>query len=120
MLTAVLAAVALQAAPQAAPLPPLANPTWIDRPEFATGSRTSRGRRPSLPEGSVQLTCTADVDGRLDDCRVTSEPAPPAALARAALDATKSARIQPRVVDGQAVSAEVVFGMTYTRPARPD
>lgn len=119
MLTAALAALILQAAP--AQIAPVANPTWITPPTFATaGPRTSRGRRPSIPEGSVQLTCTAKVDGKLENCRVTSEPAPPAALARAALAAAEDARAQPILVDGQPVSAEVVFGMTYTRPERPE
>jgi TonB family protein len=113
MLTAVLAALALQTAPQGAE--PLVNPTWITPPVFSTGPRTSRGRRASLPEGQVQLSCTASAEGRLTNCRVISEPAPPAALARAALEATETARIEPRRVDGQPVGTEVVFGMTYTK-----
>jgi len=112
MLTIALAALALQAAPQAAPTPQaapaapvLVEATWIRQPVLSTG-RTSRGARP-LPAGEVALACTVSIEGRLVDCRVESDTSVAQRLSAPALRATADARMTPRTVNGQPVPGEV-------------
>lgn len=121
MLAVAFAALVLQTAPQAAAPERLENPVWINQPAFSTEARTTRARPVTLPEGNVEITCISDVRGRLTNCRISSEPAPPPALGRAALDAARIARIQPHMINGQPAPATVIFGMEYKRPehARP-
>ena len=120
MLTAVLAALVLQAAPAPAPAAGperLANPVWIKAPEFDLEPRSTRARRVTLPEGNVEVTCVSNLEGRLENCTISSEGTPPA-LGRAALSAARNARIQPHTVNGAPAPATIIFGMEYKRPDR--
>jgi protein TonB len=60
-------------------------------------------------EGTVELECTVQPDGRVSDCIVLSERPRGMGFGEAALSAARRARLSPRSVDGVATGGKIRF-----------
>ena len=57
----------------------------------------------------MTLNCLVNPDGRVSDCNVVSENPSGAGFAQEAIRGARSARLNPRQVDGVAVGSRVTF-----------
>jgi len=67
-------------------------------------------------EGSVELECTVERDGRVSNCIVRSETPRGFGFGEAALNAARRARLSPRTVDGVATGGKIRFRTTFRIP----
>lgn len=88
----------------------ITNPSWINppRPEFP-----SEAVRAGVEDGFVQLDCLAAADGRIRSCDIVKETPAGAGFARAAIEAARAARLQPRTVNGEATEGRVRFSTRF-------
>lgn len=123
MLTLVLTVIASQAAPAPAATPQAAvdpaavieNPSWVRHPQMRF-NRTTRASSGGVPNGRVIVQCTANTEGRLEDCHVVSDTSSSNRLSPYALRAARDAIIRPRLIDGMPVAAEIRFSIGVTSP----
>lgn len=67
--------------------------------------------------GKVQLSCIADVTGRLTDCEIVKTNPAGLGFDRAALSMTSLFRLEPMIVDGAPKPARVMFNINFALPA---
>ena len=97
------------------PIPVITNPNWLQRP---TGDQMLRAYPTRAIdngiEGTAQLNCAVQANGRLSDCRVISETPERNGFGRAATSLSRHFRMSPRTVDGQAIDgARVTFAIRF-------
>lgn len=99
-----------EGAPQPAMIAGDSRPTWrrVPSPVFP-----ARAMAAGVPDGAVQLTCEAEVSGRLSGCRILSETPAGYDFGANALRAAEGARIHPRQVDGVTVRSTTRFTVRY-------
>lgn len=86
------------------------NPGWSlhPRPEYPAQALSA-----GIEGGTVNLSCTAQSDGRLANCSVVEETPPGQGFGMAALAAARNARLSPRTIDDAATGAQVRFTMRF-------
>jgi TonB family protein len=70
-------------------------------------------------EGTVELECTVQPDGRVSDCIVRSETPRGMGFGAAALNAARRARLSPQNRAGVATGGKVRFRTTFQLQAPP-
>ncbi|RZJ16925.1 MAG: energy transducer TonB, partial [Brevundimonas sp.] len=100
--------------PPAPPAPPrpsvITNPSWARQPR---GEFPSRAQSRNIETGSATVNCGVNPNGSTTDCNIVSEDPAGAGFGQAALTAMRSARLQPRQVDGVAQGSRVQFTMRF-------
>lgn len=101
------------------PAPPvITRPTWIKQPSADQLMRAYPDRALSAGVGgSAMLNCLVQPNGRVSDCRLTSETPGNYAFGRAAQSLTRHFQINPRTVDGAAEGSRVNIAIRFTAPA---
>lgn len=88
--------------------PEVTNPAWevVPHPDYP---RTEGDMVP----GTVVLTCTVTVEGRLSGCEIVEETPPGRGFGQAALRSADRARLTPRTVQGRPVEGTVRFSIRF-------
>lgn len=106
-----------------APTPPtqppvITRPTWIRQPSADQLMRAYPDRALEAGVGgSAMLNCLVQQNGRVADCRLTSETPGNYAFGRAAQSLTRHFQISPRTVNGAAEGSRVNIAIRFTPPA---
>ena len=67
----------------------------------------------NVEQGRARLGCVANVESRLEDCKVLLETPEGVGFAEAALAGVVHARVQPRTIDGTPVPSPVTFNVVF-------
>ena len=86
------------------------SPVWTRQP---VPEYPRPAMRRGIESGSVMLRCKALASGALEACVVLSEQPAGAGFAEAALHGVRSARIQPRSVDGLETDSTIQFTVRF-------
>ena len=92
----------VEAEPPQAP----AQPRWIVRPRVDPSPRLYRS---GLETASATITCRANADGSVNDCRIAAEDPPGSGLGSALVKAARDARVDPASLGSSASGSRIAF-----------
>ena len=91
----------------------ITNPRWAQQPALVYPSAALDAGI----EGAVVVGCRVRRDGRFEDCEVVSETPAGFGFAAAAVEASKTARVHPRTVDGLATDSRATWTARFRLPS---
>lgn len=105
--------------PAAQPEPPavITRANWVRQPTAEQMDRAfpDRALQRSV-SGSASLNCLVEANGRVTDCRVTSETPGGYDFGRAAQSVSRYLQISPRTVNGSAEGSRVAMNIRFNAP----
>lgn len=119
--SASLIALVLTASAHATPQPVISPPDWLRKPtgEEVEGFYPERARREQV-SGQVSIACHVTIEGLLTMCQTSGEKPTGFDFGRAAVELSSLFRLNPKLVDGQAVDGgTITIPIVFHPPRKP-